>query len=98
MGGPNLSSEIFKPEHAVKAFVSPYHGARDAYRAYKKDVNPALPTVTPTPPPESTDPEVLAARDRARRRARLAGGFQSTVNTSPAGAPYTGQPKRLTGQ
>ena len=48
------------------------------------------------PPPE-VDNQALIARDRMRRTARAAAGRDSTVRTSPQGAPYQPTPKKLLG-
>jgi hypothetical protein len=50
----------------------------------------SAPDVPPVPapppdPPSSLDPGVKAARDHARRKARGAQGYASTVLTGPAG-------------
>lgn len=48
-------------------------------------------------PSPSTDAPAYEARDRIRRMAKRAQGIDSTVRTSSAGAPYTGQPASLLG-
>jgi hypothetical protein len=57
--------------------------------------DPIAPPPTPAPP-ESFDPDAVSARDKARRRTRLAYGRAGTI-TSPTGAAATGQPKTLLG-
>lgn len=54
-------------------------------------------SVVAAPSPNNIDNSSLAARDRVRRAAKRAQGLDSTIRTSPAGAPYTGQPKSLLG-
>jgi hypothetical protein len=48
---------------------------------------PAVPPVPPPlpDPPTDVDPGVKAARDQARRKARAAQGYASTVLTGPLG-------------
>jgi hypothetical protein len=48
-------------------------------------------------PYEDPTAEALAARDRQRRLTRRAAGRDSTIRTSPAGAPYVGTPPSLLG-
>lgn len=50
---------------------------------------PSVPPVPPPPPepPSQVDPGVKAARDQARRKARGAQGYSSTVLTGPLGDP-----------
>lgn len=45
----------------------------------------------------NNDASAYEARDRIRRIAKRAQGIDSTVRTSSAGAPYTGQPTALLG-
>lgn len=54
-----------------------------------RDPPPPIPT---PPPPETIDEGAYIARDRSRRRARLAGGQQGTASAS-----YSAEPKRLLG-
>lgn len=53
------------------------------------------PTIPTPPPPESIDEGTYLARDRSRRRAKLAGGSNSTQ--TGASAPYSAAPKSLLG-
>jgi hypothetical protein len=48
---------------------------------------PSVPPVPPPPPdpPTDVDPGVKNARDQARRKARAAQGYSSTVLTGPMG-------------
>lgn len=48
-------------------------------------------------PSPINDAPAYEARDRIRRIAKKAQGVSSTVRTSSAGAPYTGQPVSLLG-
>lgn len=50
------------------------------------------PPVTPPAPPESIDEGAYMARDRTRRRARLAASSQGGPS-----APYSAEPKKLLG-
>lgn len=54
-----------------------------------------VPPVAPPPPPESIDEGAYTARDRSRRRAKIAGG-QSSTQTGAAAA-YSPAPKSLLG-
>lgn len=53
------------------------------------------PTIPVPPPPESIDEGAYLARDRSRRRARIAGGQGSTQ--TGASAAYSAAPKSLLG-
>lgn len=53
------------------------------------------PTIPAPPPPEQIDEGAYMARDRSRRRARLAGGQASTQ--TGASASYSAAPKSLLG-
>lgn len=55
----------------------------------------ATPDIPVPPPPESIDEGAYLARDRSRRRARLAGGQGSTQ--TGATAAYSAAPKSLLG-
>jgi hypothetical protein len=48
---------------------------------------PSVPPVPPPPPdpPTDVDPGVKSARDQAKRKARAAQGYSSTVLTGPMG-------------
>lgn len=65
-----------------------------AFGAYDDQYKPADVVAPPTP---INDNAAYQARDRVRRVAKKAQGIDSTVKTSPTGAPYTGTPSRLLG-
>jgi hypothetical protein len=65
------------------------------FGAYNSDYKPE--DVTPPPSPIDATTDAFTARDRVRRTARRALGRDSTIRTSPTGAPYTGAPATLLG-
>jgi hypothetical protein len=64
------------------------------FGAYNSDYKPDEVATAPSP---IVDADAYAARDRTRRMAKRALGRDSTIRTSPTGAPYTGEPARLLG-
>jgi hypothetical protein len=62
--------------------------------AYDSDYKPTDIAAAPSP---IVDSQAYVARDNIRRRAAKAQGRDSTIRTSPTGAPYTGAPARLLG-
>ena len=62
--------------------------------AYDSDYKPEDVAAPPSP---IVDADAYTQRDRIRRTARRAMGRDSTIRTSPTGAPYTGQPATLLG-
>jgi hypothetical protein len=67
---------------------------KDAIKAFGRQLRTQ--GVTPIPYEDPTA-AALAARDRQRRLTRKAAGRDSTIRTSPAGAPYVGTPPSLLG-
>jgi len=66
-----------------------------ALGAYDANYQPT--DIPAAPSPVTSDAPAYEARDRIRRIAKRAQGVGSTVRTSSAGAPYTGQPASLLG-